>query len=620
VFWVNLPNLAGFLNSVQVQRGAGTSSNGSAAFGASINLETDKISPKPSAGISAMGGSFNTYGVDGFVNTGLLKNGFFAEGKFSTIQSDGYIRNGKIDHQSAYFSLGLVKPKHFLKFNYLFGDQLTGITWRGATEAQIEENRRYNQDGLMYIDANGNPVYYENETDNYMSNILQAFYVFNFSETWTFNAGFNYTNGFGYTETYRSNRRFSEFGFPNQTIDDSTYSRFNAIRQQFMKNHFYSTNVNAQYTKNNLNINIGGNYSFYDGDHYGRLKWARDGIKIPLKGDWYENFHQKTEMSFFTKFDYTFLDKLNAFVDLQYRYVNQKLSGIDNDLLPLNYSKSLSFFNPRIGLSFQSDVHQKWHAFVARASREPKRSDVKENSNVKPEHMINYEFGYQIRKRKWAFGSNVYFMDYKDQFVPNGRLSESGYALMDNVAKSYRLGIELTGGYQLSKLLRIDANLTLSRNKILDYLVLDALYELPNWTLTNPVQYKERLLKSSDLAFSPNVVGAGMITYSPIRNLDIMLTGKYVGKQFFDNFSTPENVLDAYFVSDLSVRYEFRIKSGKSAHNVFVQAVINNLFNKDYISNANTYTTFFTDGTSVTESRFFVQAPIHFYIKLGMKL
>jgi iron complex outermembrane receptor protein len=328
---------------------------------------------------------------------------------------------------------------------------------------------------------------------------------------------------------------------------------------------------------------------------------------------------KKSEVSSYAKMNYAFLHNLNVFLDLQYRHVKQELSGKDSDLLLLDYSKDFSFFNPKVGLSFQPDVHQKWHILVARASREPKRSDVKENSSVKPEHLTNVEFGYQIQKERWAFGSNVYYMNYKDQFVPNGRLSESGYALMDNVAKSYRLGLELSGGYKISKPLRVDANLTLSQNTILDYLILDALHDPVSWRPVYPFEYKERFMKSSDLAFSPNVVGAGILTYSPIQNLNISLTGKYVGKQFFDNFSTKENQLDAYFTSDLSIRYEFQVRR-KTNHRIYMQAMINNVFNKDYISNANTYTTYFTDGTSFTESRFFVQAPIHFQIKLGLKL
>jgi iron complex outermembrane receptor protein len=620
VFWVNLPNLAGFLNSVQIQRGVGTSTNGSSAFGASVNLETNKISPKPSVDVSATGGSFNTIGTDISVNSGLLENGLFAEGKFSKINSNGYIRNGKIDHTSAYFSTGLVKNKHFLKMNYLYGDQKTGITWRGATKEQIEENRRYNQDGFIRNDENGNPIYYDNETDNYRSHIIQMFYTFDISENWTFNTGFNYTNGFGYTESYRTNRRFSEFGFDPIVVDGTTYNRTDVIRKQFMSNDFYATNLNFSHTKNNLNVNIGGHYSYYDGDHYGELKWINNNkIWHPFGRKWHENNHKKTEASFFTKFDYTFLDKFNAFLDLQYRHVTQDLSGKDNDLLRLDYSENHSFFNPKIGLSFQPNAYQKWYALAARASREPKRSDVKEHSeSIKPEHLTNFELGYQINKNRWAFGGNVYYMNYKNQFVPNGRLSESGYALMDNVAKSYRLGLELIGGYQIAKPLRIDANLTLSQNKIQDYHVIRPLYVPNSWPLEF-VEYEKYTIKSSDLAFSPNVVGAGVLSYSPKQNFNIMLTGKYVGKQFFDNFSTKENVLDAYFVSDLSIRYDFQLKR-KCTYNFYVQATINNLFNKDYIGNANTYTSYYTDGTSYTESRFFPQAPIHFSIKFGVKL
>ncbi|MCL2028195.1 MAG: TonB-dependent receptor [Bacteroidales bacterium] len=624
VFWVNLPNLAGFLNSVQVQRGVGTSTNGSSAFGASVNLETNKISPTPGVDVSATGGNFKTFGTNISVNSGLLSNGFFAEGNVSKINSDGYIRNGKINHQSAYFSAGLVKPKHFLKFNYLYGNQKTGITWEGATLEQIAEDRRFNPSGYMYSDENGNPVYYGNETDNYFSHIFQAFYVFNFSENWTFNAGFNYTNGFGYYERFRTNRRFSEFGLPNYS---ETIDRCDMVQQNLMRNDFYASNVNFLYSKNDLNVNIGGHYNRYDGNHFGELKWVKFSQDIPKDFEWFRNTFERSEVSFFTKFDYTFLNRFHAFIDLQYRHITADINGNDNNLrrpYALNFSENYTFFNPKIGLSFHPDIHQKWYVSVSNASREPTRADIKEvlrsdwnedvakTRMVKPEHLTNYEFGYQINKTQWAFGSNVFFMNYKDQLVPNGLVNESGYTLMDNIAKSYRLGIELIGGYQICKPLRIDANLTLSQNKIQDYLEIHPVYDNPDWWTL--LRYDTTPITSGNLVYSPNVVGSGMLTYSPIPNLSIMLTGKYVGKQYFQNLSLPENRLEAYFVSDLSIHYEQPLQKGNGKF--YVQGVVHNLFNKDYINNA-FFGGYFEDGT---DSRFFAQAPIHFSIKLGFKL
>ncbi len=241
VYWVNLPNLSSFLNSIQIQRGVGTSSNGSGAFGATVNLETDKISPKSMLDISAISGSYGTKGINLSANTGLLKNGFFAEAKLSKNKGDGYIRNGKTDHQSAYASFGWIKTKHFLKFNYLYGEQHTGITWEGASEADIATNRRYNPSGFMYTDANGIPVYYDNETDNYRSHIAQLFYVYNISENLKFNAGFNYTNGFGYYENFKTDQKFSKFNlFAPIIFENDTFSRADVVRQKLMDNDFYA--------------------------------------------------------------------------------------------------------------------------------------------------------------------------------------------------------------------------------------------------------------------------------------------------------------------------------------------------------------------------------------------
>jgi len=345
------------------------------------------------------------------------------------------------------------------------------------------------------------------------------------------------------------------------------------------------------------------------------VKYNQD---IPKDYEWYRNQGQKSEVSFYTKLDYTFLQQFNAFLDLQVRSVNYAIKGIDDNFADLSFSKNYPFFNPKIGLSYLPDACQKWYVSVAQASREPNRADIKEilrseysDNMVKAEHLTDYELGYQIQKTQWAFGSNIYFMDYKNQLVPNGRVNDNGYALMDNVKNSYRLGIELVGSWQICKPLKLDANLTLSQNKIRDYLEIHPVYDNPvYWTL---VKYDTNLIKSGNLVYSPSVVSSGMLTYSPISNLYFTLTGKYVGKQFYDNLS--EKSLPAYFVSDLSVYYAYPLK--KEGRKFYVQGIIHNLFNKDYISNA-WVETYFTE-TDVIQ-KFFVQAPIHFSIKIGFSL
>ncbi|MCL2412956.1 MAG: TonB-dependent receptor [Bacteroidales bacterium] len=637
VFWVNLPNLAGFLNSVQIQRGVGTSTTGSAAFGASINLETSTVSPQPTLDFSTTFGSFNTLATNVSASSGLLRNGLFFEGNFSQLSSEGYVRNGFSNHHSAYFSVGLVRPRHFLRFNYLYGNQITGITWRGATEEQIARCRRYNQDGFMFSDNLGNAIYFDNETDNYRSHILQAFYTFRLSDHLRINAGFNYTHGFGYYETFRANRRFREF-FSNQqeqTVDGVTHIRSDVIRRQYMRNDFYATNVNFLYTRNNLNVTVGGHYNFYDGVHFGRLPWVRYNENISPNQDWYRNYIQQSETSVFAKFNYTFFNRFNAFVDLQYRFLTIDMHGTYHEQTwrnlqnELDFSETFSFFNPKFGLSFQPNRYQRIFVSVAQSSRTPTRADFRNEfvvasewgsegiTPMRPERLINFEIGYQINRDRWAFGSNIYVMNYRDQLMPNGRTSESGSALMDNVDRSYRLGLELTGGFRFNNMFRLDGNLTLSRNRIQDYTVVRDLFDnSTNWL---PAGRDTVTYRNVNLAYSPSVVGAAILTFTPIENLNIMLTGKYVGRQYFDNFSTRKNRLPAYFVSNLSVRYEFPL-GGRDGRTFFVQAFVNNLFNADYISNAYSWSNFFRDEPTFTERRFFVQAPIHFSVKLGFRL
>jgi len=643
VFWVNLPNLAGFLNSVQIQRGVGTSTTGSAAFGASINLETSTVSQQSFFDLNTTFGSFGTFATNASASSGLLRNGLFFEGNFSTLNSDGYVRNGFSDHFSGNLSMGLLRPRHFLRFNYLHGNQRTGITWRGATEEQLAISRRYNQDGYMRaVDENGNRLYFGNETDNYRSHILQAHYVFSVTDNLRINAGFNYTHGFGYYETFRPNRRFREFGFEYPTIDGTTFDRSDVIRRQFMQNDFYAINLNVFYTRNNLNLTIGGHYNFYDGVHFGRLPYVRlDGditnVQSWYRGmnrDWYRNYIQQSEASFFVKANYTFADRFNAFVDLQYRFLTIDMHGTYHEQThrnihnALEFDETFSFFNPKIGLSFQPNRYQRIFASVAQSSRTPTRADFRNEfvvanewgsddiTPMRPERLTNFEIGYQINRDRWAFGSNIYFMNYRDQLMPNGRTSESGSALMDNVDRSYRLGLELTGGFRFTNWLRMDANLTLSQNRIQEYTVIRHMFDNSNnW---NFVGFDTVTYRNVDLAYSPNVVGAGILTVTPIQNLNIMLTGKYVGKQYFDNFSTRENRLPAYFVANLSARYEFPF-GNRQGRMFYAQAMVNNLFNNNYISNAYSWSSFFRDEPTFTERRFFVQAPMHFSIKLGVR-
>ena len=632
VFWVNLPNLAGFLNSVQIQRGVGTSTTGSAAFGASINLETSTVSQQSFFDLNTTFGSFGTFATNASAASGLLRNGLFFEGNFSTLNSDGYVRNGFSDHFSANLSMGLLRPRHFLRVNYLHGNQRTGITWRGIREDQLEIDRRFNQDGFMFVDENGNRVYFNNETDNYSSHILQAHYVFSITDNLRINAGFNYTHGFGYFETFRGGRNLAaEFGIAPQVVDGVTFTSSDVIRRQFMQNDFFAANLNVLYTADNMNITIGGHFNHYDGVHFGRLPFVRldrDRSQIStwhthLNVDWYRNYIQQSEVSFFAKMNYTFFDRFNAFVDLQYRFLSMDMSGTFNGIANrLDFSDTWSFFNPKVGLSFQMNRYQRFFASVAQSSRTPIRGDIREmlasefsDNMVRPEHLTNFEIGYQINRDRWAFGSNIYFMNYRDQLVPNGRMSETGTALMDNIERSYRLGLELTGGFRFTNWLRMDANLTLSQNRILDYA---EIRPIRDWDWVTVVRHDTVFRSSGSLAYSPSVVGAGILTVTPIQNLNIMLTGKYVGRQYFDNFSTRENRLPAYFVANLSARYEFPF-GNRQGRMFYAQAMVNNLFNRDYISNAYAGTTFWIDGTSETERRFFVQAPIHFSIKLGVR-
>ena len=564
-------------------------------------------------------GSYGTFSSSLAAGTGLLDKGLAFDARYSKVLSDGYIRNGKVDHNNLYLSLSHYGEKQLLRISYINGIQHTGITWNGVSPEEIEKyGRRYNTAGV-YKDTAGNIRFYDNDTDNYYSHILQLMYTRELSEKLSLNVSLSYNNGYGYYENYRSGSdlkkgdKYSKFGLKNQVIDGVEYKSSQLVRRKLLSNDFYVANFALNYNLNPLQLVFGGFWSDFDGSHYGRLPWVKYNQDIPENYEWYRNSAKKKEFNFFTKAQYQLNDIVSLFADLQYRYIDYRMTGIDDDMADLTSNHYFSFLNPKAGVFVKPNGNNQFYASVAVGQREPLRTDLKDAVKygaakaIEPEKMIDYELGYRFTNDKgMLLAANLYYMDYSNQMVQTGKLSDSGYKILENVKNSYRAGIELEAQIPFSPYFLIGANATLSKNIIKDY---TAFYDVYDEYYDKVLRQDSENFEKTDISFSPNLIGMGSITYTPMKNLSFNLMGKYVGKQYYDNTSNDENSLDAYFVSNFLAGYTFnKSRFGK----IDLQFIINNLFDKEYIANAWVSTDKLSDGQTYVYKGLFPQATRNF--------
>lgn len=601
VYWVNLPDLSNSLQSIQVQRGVGTSTNGTASFGASISMQTLGGRAKPYADLSTAYGQYNTLLLSAAAGTGIMKNGLSVDARYSYIKSDGYIRNGKVDHRNLYAAVSHYTDNQLIRLIYMDGAQHTGITWEGIDPSMVDVDRRYNPAG-EYTDDNGNTRYYDNETDNYYSNIGQLLYTRYLSQSLTLNANLSYNHGYGYYENYKTGKRFSYYGLENQVVDGVTYKKSDVIHRKQMMNDLYVGGLDLRYNKEKFALTLGGMYSYYDGDHYGRLLWAKYNQNIPEGYEWNRNSAVKQDANVFVKAEYRPLDNLSFFAEVQDRYVDYRMKGLDDDLMDLANKNYYNFINPKAGLSFRFADYNELYASLGVSNREPLRSDLKESlkgggtRSITSERLYDYELGYKYTNTVFAFSANLYYMKYKDQLVQTGKLNDVGYKLQENVPDSYRAGIELAMAYKPTYWLNLDGNVTLSRNKIKDYTAYYTVYDPETYDPVYPYQQVTEFYESTDISFSPDVVGSFNVTFSPFEKEDFSLSfnNKYVGRMYYDNTSNPDNRLSDYLVTDMIASYSLDVqKVGK----LDFQFIINNLANVKYNANAWIDTYVFTDGS-----------------------
>jgi iron complex outermembrane receptor protein len=554
-FWVNMPDFASSVESLQLQRGVGTSTNGSAAFGASLNMLTDHYASKANGEISSSYGSFNSQKNTVKFSTGLLNDHFELAGRLSRIKSDGYIDRASSDLKSYFLQGTYVGKTTLIKALVFGGTEKTYQSWNGIDAEKLNENRTYNSAG-EFTDEAGNTRYYDNETDNYQQDHYQLHWSESFSDKWSSNLAVHYTKGKGYYENYKEDADMADYSL----LPVGAITTTDLVRQKWLDNDFYGTTFSVKYKDEKLDVIFGGGWNKYEGDHFGKVIWARYASQSELGDHYYDDFSTKTDGNIFAKANYQFTEKLNFYGDLQYRNVKYKANSAETDLVDDNFN----FFNPKAGLNYEINQKNTLYFSYARANREPNRTDY-EGGNVKPEKLNDFELGWRFNSEKFQLNSNFYYMAYKDQLILTGTLDDVGAPIRSNTDKSYRLGFEVDATIKLSDQFILRPNFTLSSNKNVDLAV-----EGQNYGTTK-------------IAYSPEVIAGNIIVYSPLESLHISLLQKYVGEQYMNNIELPSAKLADYFVNDLNVSYEIKPKS--IFKSIMITGLVNNILDKKYVSN-----------------------------------
>ena len=605
VFWANMPDLTSSLHTMQIQRGVGTSANGAAAFGATLNMQTAQPAVEPYGQTSLAYGSFNTFKLNVAAGTGRSKNGWNADLRYSLGQTDGYIDHSGSNQQSLFFTGGYSSSRRIIKMNFFHGDQHTDISWEGVPEDKITENRRYNPSGL-YTDSEGNFVRYDNETDNYRQTHVHLHYTEQLGERFKLNTTLYYTRGKGYYEQYKASERLSKY-IPESEI------RTNLIRRKWLDNDLWGVIATATYTTEKTRAHLGVSGSLFDNRHFGKIIWTQNQQAVPAGYEWYRNTGSKPDVSAYLKVTQQLGKYWYIFGDVQWRYIGYQMKGLDDDLADLAQEHNYHFFNPKAGITFAITPQQRAYASFAVGHREPTRADIKDafkyggTAMPRPETLYDLEAGYEIGHDAWALGANIFYMYYIDQLVNTGKMNDVGYALMENVPNSYRTGLEITVGVRPVVALQINGNIAYSRNRIKDCVA----YVDATTAAGAFLPQREERLGTTDIAFSPEWVGAADVSYEIIKGVSVGLTAKYVGKQYYDNTSNANRRLDGYFVNNAVVQYRFDFKKYYAG----LQFSVNNLWNVDYISNAAVYRGYVGDDQWVARY-FFPQPYRNFMMKL----
>ena len=595
-FWVNLGDFASSTESLQLQRGVGTSTNGSGAFGASLNILTDAVSEEASAEIANSFGSFNTRKHTVKFSTGKINDHIEIAGRLSNIYSDGYVDRSFADIKSYYLQASYTDENTLIKAITFGGKEQTYQSWFGLTADQLAADRRQN------------PYTYDNETDNYEQNHYQLHWNEKLNKNWSTTLALNYTAGSGYFEQFKDDENAADFN--NLIVDGS-----DVIVRRWLDNDFYVFNFNTNYKTDKLNFISGISYSNYTGDHFGEVIWGDNLTSTTnIRDRYYFSDAKKTDFSVFAKATFDISDKVSGYLDLQGRFVGYQTKGITSDREAIDVDENFSFFNPKLGLTYKINDQNSLYTSFAVANREPNRNDFESsivtNNKVKHETLFDYELGWRLKSENFKLNTNIYFMDYDNQLVLRGDLDDVGAAIRVNSKESYRLGLEIDADITLSEQFSIRPNIAFSSNKNLNF--------------TRSLNGNIKNLGTTNLSFSPNIVVGNSINYQPVENLQIAFLSKYVGEQFMSNLDSTVSgidVLDSFLTNDLNIVYQ--INTNKIFKSVIFSVLVNNIFNEEYVARGY-YGTFDFDGGSGTTitgdyAGFYPQATRNFLVGVTLK-
>jgi iron complex outermembrane recepter protein len=562
-YFVDMPDFASSLQSVQLQRGVGTSTNGSGAFGASLNMLTDNYAEKANGEISNTFGSFNSRKHTLKFSTGLMNSHFEIAGRLSVMKSSGYIDRAFSDLKGYFLQGNYVGKTTLIKALVFGGNEKTYQAYYGIDEATLKTNRTENPIG-QFTDQNGITRFYDNETDNYKQDHYQLHWNEKITNNWNTNLAFHFTKGLGYYENYKEDADFADYNL-NPVIGQTTTD---LIRQKWLDNDFYGATFSGNFKNEKLDFILGGSANKYEGKHYGKVIWSRFASNSELGDKYYDDFATKTDVTFFAKATYKITQRLHLFGDIQYRNVGYKANFDPTNLV----NENLNFLNPKAGITYLINNNQNIYFSYAKANREPNRTDY-ESGTPKPESLDDYELGWRFATNKTQINVNGFYMRYKNQLVLTGALDAVGSPIRTNVGESYRLGLEIDGNIKINSKFAFRPNITISENKNIDFI---------NQNGTNLDK-----LGNTNLAYSPKIIAGNIISFTPIKNWEISLLSKFVGEQFLSNIEDQNSKLKDYYIQDFHLSYTIEPKKIFKA--IEFSFLANNIFNTEYISNGADY-------------------------------
>jgi iron complex outermembrane receptor protein len=598
-FFVNIPDFSSSVNSIQIQRGVGTSTNGAGAFGASVNLMTNDYHPSSYLSLQNTAGSFNSFKNNIVFGSGLLNNKFTIDGRLSSIMSDGFIDRANSNLKSFYISSTYWGEKSSLRLNVFTGKEKTYQAWYGVPQELLATNRTFNPAGTEKADAP-----YENQNDNYRQTHYQLFYNKNINSQWKWNTAFYLTTGKGYYEEYKAGVNFSDY-----FIDVSRKMNVpsDLVRRRWLDNNFYGQIAALSYVDSLNDVTMGGGWSIYDGLHFGTLPYL-DIKFVPADYRYYDNDALKKEMNTYVKWERKLTKTFKSFIDLQYRNVNHQMNGFTKNT-NLSIERKFNFFNPKMGLTYQAK-NIFYYTSVAVANKEPNRDDFEASAIEQPrkEQLVDWETGFEFKKPKYAINANVYYMNYKDQLVLTGKINDVGAYTRTNVPKSYRAGIELQFKYALNKKYSTSYIITFSQNKIKEFT--EYVDDYDQFTQV-AIQHK-----NTNIALSPSLTTNRTFNWKPNDKLSFFWTTKYTSKQFLDNTENKSRILNAYFINDINAHWTIL---NKTKFAVLLQFYANNLLDVKYAPNGYTYS-YISNGSVTTSNNYYPMAGRNYWVSLKIDL